>query len=139
MAMYHCAGVGKALQRVPGITVTGIESSYWQFEYKGASAKIRILPGCCGILLLHNFSGPAKDILRLSDRVVKAATVGSFGIVLCSVQVKSPLCALLKTKRGWLVGSAFKNPRTKNDLEVLYKAVKPPKEKRVVASRHGDD
>lgn len=128
MARYHCDKVSEQLQAVKGIRVTEVTRSSWSFQLDGARASVRILPGCCGILLFYNISGKERTALKLLKETCKAAVKAKFGVVVLSLRANSPLRTLLGAE--WISGR-FTNPRTKNEVDLLHYVlpVKPDKTK----------
>jgi len=116
MGVYHCSKVAKALQEITGVFVSDKSESSWTFTYNDAKASVRVLPGCCGILLIYRISGKEKIALRLIKAIAQAARKAEFGLVTLSLLTSSPLRKMLGP--DW-TGTEFKNPRTRNDVELL--------------------
>lgn len=74
-----------------------------------ARVKTQVLPGCCGILLLHNFSGEDVHVAILIDIIKRAAAKGSFGLVLFS---------LVSGHRDDDAVTEFRNPKTGRSVTV---------------------
>ena len=72
-----------------------------------AKVRYQVLPGCCGVLLLHNFGGEQSEVLRLIQIVKAAAKRANYGLVLYSL-----------VQRGQEVAAnpiaEFTNPKTNN-------------------------
>lgn len=137
MARYHCDKVAEHLQTIEGVQVKAITSSSWTFARHTAKATIRILPGCCGILLIHNISGEKRDPLQLINYAVVAAKRADFGLVLLSLKTESALRKLLGAE--WQA-TKFTNPRTTNEVE-LFTQILPykPKAKKPQRYNHEDE
>jgi hypothetical protein len=116
MGVYHCSKVSKILQETKGIIVTDKTDSSWTFEYNGAKMSLRVLPGCCGILLVYRISGKDKIALRLLKAICQAARKAEFGLVTISLLSNSSLRKLLSPE--WTT-TTFQNPRTRNEVELL--------------------
>ena len=129
MARYHCDRVSERLQAVEGVQVRNVTQSSWTFSQGSARLNLRVMPGCCGILLAYQLSGKERDLFRLLKHVIRAAQHAEFGMVLMSLRSDSRLRALLPAE--W-VSAPFKNPRTKKAVEVLSLIVpeKPAKGKK---------
>jgi hypothetical protein len=117
MGAYHCERVSEQLQSVPGLLVKDRDHDSWTFAYKSAKAKVRVLPGCCGIMLFYQLSGVDKDLLRLLQYACKAATKANFGLVLLSLKQTSTLRGLLPAATWPTIN--FTNPRTRNEIALL--------------------
>lgn len=135
MGRYLCDKVGEQLQQTEGVVVKDITASSWSFSFKSARASLRVLPGCCGILLFHNISGAKKDPLTLLKTACKAAAKAGFGMVLISLRSDSELRKLLGPE--W-TSVSFTNPRTTNKVEVLCYAL-PQKVKKVRPQNNHED
>ena len=116
MGRYHCDNVAEQLQAIKGVTVKDVTASSWSFLYKSAKATVRVLPGCCGILLFHNVTGGERDALGLIKATLRAATKAKFGLLVLSLRTDSKLTPLLG--EGWNK-TPFINPRTNNSVELL--------------------
>jgi hypothetical protein len=129
MGRYHCDRVSDELQRIEGVTVTNITQSSWTFKRESAKLNLRVLPGCCGVLLIYQLSGTERDLLRLLGYVARAAAKTNFGVLLMSLRSDSKLRQTLG--ETW-TSIKFNNPRTKNDVELLSYALpqKAPKKPR---------
>lgn len=135
MGVYLCDSVSAVMQTVKGVLVKDKSDSSWTFEYNGARANVRILPGCCGILLIYKISGKERDALRLIKVICGAARKTNFGMVIMSLLTASPVRKILPPE--W-VATDFKNPRTRNDVSLLtYKPV--VKVKPQPANRYHED
>jgi hypothetical protein len=134
MARYHCDKVSEQLQQVKGVEVTNITRSSWTFKHGSARLNLRVLPGCCGVLLVYQLTGAEKELARLLKQILRAANKANFGIVLMSLRSDSRFRALLPTaapgNEGW-ASIKFTNPRTRNEVELLSYAIplKPAKKK----------
>lgn len=129
MSIYHCSKVAELLQSCWGIFVIDKDSTSWQFKYKSASLKVRVMPGCCGIMLLYQINGEAHEAHRLVKAACQAARKAGFGMVVMSLLSASKL--RLRLGDEWKSPAPFKNPRTGNDVELLSYAlpvkIKPKK------------
>lgn len=135
MGVYLCDNVSVILQQTKGVLVKDKSDSSWTFEYNGARASLRILPGCCGILLIYRISGKDKPVIRLIKAICQAARKANFGMVCMSLLASSPVIAGLGPE--W-TSSAFQNPRTRNDVQLLsYKL--PVKVKAKPQTRYHED
>ena len=137
MARYHCDKVSEQLQQVPGVKVTDITRSSWTFSRDGAKLNLRVMPGCCGILLVYQLRGKAKELNQLLKYVISAAKKTEFGAVLLSLTQKSELLPLIKKDPTWKTID-FRNPRTTNVVEVLIYTL-PYKEKKKTPQRYHED
>ena len=135
MARYHCDKVSEQLQQLEGVRVTNMTRSSWTFRRGGAQINLRVLPGCCGILLVYQLSGPEKELVKLLTLVQKAAQRAEFGLVLITLRSDSRLRPLLGDV--W-ASSKFNNPRTRNDVEVLTYLV-PQKAKKQKPQVYGHE
>jgi len=117
MGVYLTSKVAEILQDTKGVYVKDKSDSSWTFTYKGAQLSVRVLPGCCGILLVYRISGKEKESFRLIKAVAQSARKAQFGMVMLSLLSGSALRKLL-TAPDWNT-TGFKNPRTRNDVEVL--------------------
>lgn len=72
-----------------------------------ARCRFQTLPGCCGILLLHNFSGLDGAVVQLVEIITRAAKKAKYGLVLFSLRI------------GHWTGTSltqFVNPKTNNRI-----------------------
>lgn len=136
MARYHCDRVSEELQKIAGVQVTDMTRSSWTFQQDGARLNLRVLPGCCGILLVYNLSGDAKKLSRLLRYVQRAALKTNFGAVLMTLRSDSPLRKLL-LDIAWKA-TKFVNPRTRNEVEVFLHEVPAKLPKKKEARIHED-
>lgn len=81
-----------------------------------AAMSAQTLPGCCGILLLHNFSGSDRDINAFIGMAVKAAARVGYGLVLLSVTAAHEAVA---QGIGPQYAVEFTNPKTGNVVRVV--------------------
>lgn len=135
MSRYHTDRVSDELQRIEGVAVTNITQSSWTFKRESAKLNLRVLPGCCGVLLIYQLSGTERDLLRLLGYVARAAAKTSFGVLLMSLRSDSKLRQTLG--ETW-TSVKFNNPRTKNDVELLSYALPQKLKKKPVAPPHED-
>lgn len=136
MARYHCDRVSDQLQSIPDIRVKAISDSSWTFAYKSAKANVRVLPGCCGILLFYQVSGTDRDLGRMLAHTTRAASKANFGMVLMSLRSDAAFRKTLKAEQWHSV--AFTNPRTRNQVELLS-YVLPVKIKAAAPSKYGQE
>ncbi len=137
MGRYHCDKVSEQLQQIEGVRVVNITDSSWSFVQNDARVNLRVLPGCCGILLAYNLSGSAKALARLLKYVTRAAGKTNFGIVLLSLREDSAINKLLLAP-DW-IRTPFTNPRTGNNVEVLMHKIPKPVKVKKPAPRPEDD
>lgn len=115
MGVWHLDKISQQLQTVDELIVKDRTRSSWEFSYKDAKASVRVLPGCCGILLFYQISGD-KNALRLLQHAVRAATKAGFGLFVLSLRTDSPLRKRLGPEWN---STKFENPRTRNSVELL--------------------
>ena len=137
MGRYYVDKVSEQLQAEKGVQVRNVTESSWSFERDGARLNLRVLPGCCGVLLVYQLSGPERPLFRLLTYVQRAAQRAEFGLVLLTLRSDSRLRPML-AEATWAARS-FTNPRTRNSLEVLTYVV-PPKRgrQRPLPQQHED-
>ena len=130
VSQFHCRDVAETLQKSWGVYVKDKTPESWQFEYKSATLKLRVMPGCCGIMLIYHIHGEPKHAHRLIKAACQAARKSGFGMVVMSLLSASHL--RLRLGNEWKSSQPFKNPRTRNDVELLSYALpvkikpKPP-------------
>lgn len=74
-----------------------------------ARVRTQVLPGCCGVLLLHNFSGSDDAVATLIEIITRAAARANFGEVLFS---------LISGHHASTPISEFRNPKTGRNVSV---------------------
>jgi len=76
-----------------------------------AKVRFQTLPGCCGVVLLHNFSGTDENIHAFLQVIRAAARRAKYGAVLYTLV------------QGHNVGGTtvrtFRNPKTGNNVEIF--------------------
>lgn len=137
MGSYLCNNVSTILQATKRVTVVDKGAESWTFKYKEAKLNARVLPGCCGILLLYKISGKANEALALIRLSATAAKKANFGMVTLSLIDSSPLGLLLR-EPDWC-HSGFRNPRTGNHVSLYtHEIISKPKPVKPV-TRHEDN
>jgi hypothetical protein len=89
-----------------------------------AALTTRSLPGCCGICLIHGFSGGAKAIAKLIGFVGAGAKTVGYGAVLLTLVSTSPIAAVL-LEAGWTEIRSV-NGKTGNTVSTFYLGLGQP-------------
>lgn len=89
-----------------------------------ATLEVQSLPGCCGVVILHNFRSYGKAAMLSLMKLIEAATTGAqrvkYGQAILTLLVDSELIPLLE-HAGWGKASVFLNGKTDNRVSVLMK------------------
>ena len=95
------------------------EDNYHQWELRlrkkdvfAASFRCQVLPGCCGILLIHGLKGSEEHLLEFLQIATSAAKRAKFGTVLLSL-LNSGAAEPLSTARH-----SFVNGKTGNTVTI---------------------
>lgn len=89
-----------------------------------ASLRVQTMPGCCGVVILHQFRGYGKTAMLSLMKLVEAVTTGAqrakYGQAVLTLLNDSELIPLLE-HAAWGKATVFLNGKTDNSVATLIK------------------
>lgn len=104
-----------------------------------ASFKVQSLPGCCGVLLMHSFTGDPDGACELIKIGCTAAQRTGYGLAALTLRAGSEIIPKLEGffGGGW-TQQAFLNGKTDNEVILLIKILPQDRKEKKVRATEGE-